>query len=426
MLKITAIEPGSPALKAGIAVGDELLSINRHSIDDQLDYQFHQADYSVTLKLVRQGKAISKRINKAIDSDLGLSFQPDRIIRCRNNCVFCFVHNNPKGMRQPLYVKDDDYRLSFIHGNFVTMTNVSESEIERIIKLRLSPLYISVQATDEATRQLLFSRKQIPPILPLLRRFAENKISFHSQVVVVPGYNDGPILDKTAAELAKLRPYALSLAVVPVGLTRYSRTAIGDGGKVIPVSAALSKKLIQQVECLRVKYRDSDNKFAYAADELFIRSGIDIPAARYYDDYPQIENGVGLARQFMDSIPRTISQKKKRDLAEKGIWVTGRSMEHIWKKYIFPKHGFTLNLLVVVNGLFGSKVTVSGLLAGKDILRKLKQMNPRSGPVIIPPNCLNDNDKFIDDFTPQELADRTGLDVIQGTYDFGETIRYII
>jgi len=425
MLKITGIEPGSSASRIGLKCGDKLISLNRHPVNDLLDYRFHQAEYSITLKLVRGGKVLVKRLTKEIDCDLGLYFEPDKIIRCRNNCVFCFVHNNPKGMRQPLYIKDDDYRLSFIHGNFVTMTNVSDEEIRRIIKLRHSPMYISVQATDEPTRQLLFGRKRLPPILPVLRKLAESKISFHSQVVVVPGYNDGSILDKTAADLANLRPFAQSLAVVPVGLTKYSRTAIGDGGKVCPVGKFLARKLIAQVERIRSQYGGSENKFAYAADELFIRSDMDIPPNSYYDDFPQIENGVGLVRQFLDSFPKKFSVRQKTTLGKKGIWITGKSMEQVWKKFVLSKYDIKINLLAIPNRLFGPKVTVSGLLAGKDILRELYKSGNKSGPVILPPNCINADDKFIDDFTPQDLADKTGFDIVQGTYDFGETLRLI-
>lgn len=425
MLKITGIEPGSPASRIGLKCGDELISLNRHPVNDLLDYRFYQAEYSITLKLIRNGKVIIKELTKEIDSDLGLYFERDKIIRCRNNCVFCFVHNNPKGMRQPLYVKDDDYRLSFIHGNFVTMTNVSDEEIQRIIKLRLSPMYISVQATDEPTRQMLFGRKQLPPILPILRKLAESNIYFHSQVVVVPGYNDRRILDKTAADLANLRPFAQSLAVVPVGLTKYSRTAIGDGGRVSPVGKSLARKLIEQIERIRSQYGDSENKFAYAADELFIRSDIDIPPISYYDDFSQIENGVGLVRQFLESFPKKFSVSQKTMLGKKGIWITGKSMEQVWNKFVLPKYNIKINLLAIPNRLFGPKVTVSGLLAGRDILRRLQKSGNKSGTVILPPNCLNADDKFIDDFTPQDLADNTGFEIVQGAYDFDETLRLI-
>jgi putative radical SAM enzyme (TIGR03279 family) len=206
MLKITNIKAGSPVFKIGVSIGDELISINGHAINEIIDYRFYQAEHRVALKLARNGKVFFRYLTKDIDSALGLDFEPDRIIRCRNNCVFCFVHNNPKGLRQTLYIKDDDYRQSFMYGNFVTLTNVSDYEIRRIIKLRLSPIYISVQATDEPVRRLLFGRRRLPPILSVLKELAESNIYFHSQVVIVPGYNDGSILDRTAADLAALRP----------------------------------------------------------------------------------------------------------------------------------------------------------------------------------------------------------------------------
>ncbi|NLI15339.1 MAG: DUF512 domain-containing protein [candidate division Zixibacteria bacterium] len=425
MLKITNIKAGSPVFKIGVSIGDELISINGHAINDIIDYRFYQAEHRVALKLARNGKVFFRYLTKDIDSDLGLDFEPDRIIRCRNNCVFCFVHNNPKGLRQTLYIKDDDYRQSFMYGNFVTLTNVSDYEIRRIIKLRLSPIYISVQATDEPVRRLLFGRRRLPPILSVLKELAESNIYFHSQVVIVPGYNDGSILDRTAADLAALRPFAQSLAVVPVGLTKFSRNMISDGGTVMPVGKFAAAKLIAQVDNYRKKYGDAENKFAYAADELFIRSDMDFPPTSYYDDYPQIENGVGMVRRFLDTIPNRISSRRKMMLRKKGIWITGRSMERVWQKYLFKKHRVELNLLPITNRFYGRKVTVSGLLAGKDILKGIKNAGRKSGMAILPPNCLNHDDRFIDDYSPQELADKTGLEIVQGTYDFGETIRLI-
>jgi putative radical SAM enzyme (TIGR03279 family) len=403
-----------------------LISLNDQPVNDIIDYQFHQASSRVKVRFSQDGQIINKNVYKNIDADLGLIFYPDKITHCRNNCIFCFVHNNPEGLRQSLYIKDDDYRLSFLHGNFVTLTNIDNSEINRIISIKLSPLYISVQATDEKTRQILFGRASLPSLMPILEKLASGGIYFHSQVVIVPGINDGETLNQTAADLARLRPYAASMAVVPVGLTKNSARVSQAGLAIKPVNISLARNLIEQVNHFRNSYGDRNNKFAYAADELFIMANQDIPTAGYYDDFPQIENGVGLVRQFLDSIPRRLSNAAKRALAETGLWITGSSMLNIWQKDVFPEYGFSLKLLPVTNRLFGSRVTVTGLLAGHDILENVKRAKLRSGPIILPPNCLNGDGKFIDDMTPMDLANQLSVDIIQGTYDFGETIRLLM
>ena len=269
MLKVIKINPGLPADSDKIRPGDRLLTINGIEIKDIIDYRFHEADTSLDLVFLRDKQTFAVHIDKEIDRQLGLEFETDRIIRCRNKCVFCFCHNNPKHLRRALYVKDDDYRYSFLHGSFITLTNLSESDIRRIIDMRLSPLYISVHATDIEVRRRLFGRANTPPVLPILRRLAENNIYFHLQVVVVPGYNDGDILYQTAADLAELRPYAQSLAIVPVGLTKYSRPDLQS------IGPKRSAGLINDVANFRRKYSSSENHFAYAADELYISAGVD-------------------------------------------------------------------------------------------------------------------------------------------------------
>ncbi|MCD6161471.1 MAG: DUF512 domain-containing protein [candidate division Zixibacteria bacterium] len=413
MLKIAKIIPGSPADTGSIKPGDILLKINDHDVADIIDYRYHEADNILLLQLIRNSRKYNVEIIKEIDQHAGMEFHPDKIIRCKNNCIFCFCHNNPKQLRRTLYIKDDDYRYSFLHGSFITLTNLSEQDIQRIIDLRLSPLYVSVQATDDAVRRLLFGKKTVPPVMPILRRFAENNISFHCQVVIVPGYNDGKILNKTAADLAELKPYAASLAVVPVGLTKFSNPILKTVGPKI------SAGLIGDVNRLRKKYGHKNNHFAYAADELFINAGIDIPSESYYDEFPQIENGVGMVRDFLNTFKRKLPSKVK------GCWITGKSMIKIWRGYILPRYGFKIKLIPVSNTLFGKKVSVSGLLPGKDIADKLRKLRLKNEPVIIPPNCLNDDGLLIDDFTMDDIESITGAKVIQGSYNFGETVRMV-
>jgi putative radical SAM enzyme (TIGR03279 family) len=413
MLKIVNIIPGSPTDTGRIKPGDRLLTINHADINDFIDYRYAESDEYVEMSLLRGEKPYKVIIEKEIDSSLGLEFEPDRIKRCKNNCIFCFCHNNPRHLRRSLYVKDDDYRYSFLHGSFVTLTNLSEDDIARIIRLRLSPLYVSVQATDHEVRQKLYGKKDVPPVMPLLKRLAENDIYFHCQVVVVPGYNDDEILMKTAADLAELQPYASSLAIVPVGLTNFSRPDLHSVG---PKKAG---ELIKTVDRFRKRYGSRENHFAYAADELFIKAGMELPAASYYDDFPQIENGVGMVRDFMDTIPAKTTGRID------GYWVTGKSMINIWRKYIIPKYNLKLKLIPVVNRLFGPRVTVTGLLSGEDIINGLNKIKLKGEPVVLPPNCFNHDGLFIDDLTVVDLKEKLGADIIQGRYSFADTLRMI-
>ncbi len=414
MLKVTKIIPGAPSDTGQIQPGDKLISINDIEIKDFIDYRYAEAEEEIQLKLLRGSKQYSVTIEKDIDQSLGLEFEPDKIIRCKNKCIFCFCHNNPRKLRRSLYIKDDDYRYSFLHGSFITLTNLSEDDIQRIIDLRLSPMYVSVHATDNNVRKELFGRANTPSIIPVLERFAENGIRFHCQVVVVPGYNDGEILYKTADDLAAFKPYAQSLAVVPVGLTDFSRPELQSIGE----KRAL--ELIEAVEDLRLGYGSDYNGFAYAADELFIKAGADIPGTSYYDDFPQIENGVGMVRDFLDTFPRKLPRKIN------GYWITGRSMYIVWKKYVMQEYDLDIKLIPVTNKLFGSKVTVSGLLSGEDILNTLKNRKlKKDQPVILPPNCLNHDGLFIDDLTIADFENELDMNAVQGSYSFAETLRMI-
>ncbi|MCP4581972.1 MAG: DUF512 domain-containing protein [candidate division Zixibacteria bacterium] len=413
MLKVAKINPGMPGNISEIRPGDQLMTINGVEIKDIIDFRFHEADQSLEMALIRGSEAYTVNIEKDIDQQIGLEFETDRIIRCRNKCVFCFCFNNPKHLRRALYVKDDDYRYSFLHGSFITLTNLSEADIQRIIDMRLSPMYVSVHATDMAVRKRLFGRENTPDVMPILRRFAENHIDFHCQIVVLPGYNDKDILRRTAADLAELKPYAQSMAIVPIGLTKFSRPDLQS------VGPKRSAALINETAKFRRKYGDKENRFAYAADELFITAGEAIPKTAYYDDFPQIENGIGMVRDFLDTFPRKLPANIR------GNWITGQSMAMVWKNYIMPKYNFKLKLIPVTNGLFGPRVTVSGLLPGKDILARLAKVNLKNEPIILPPNCLNHDGLFIDDLTVADIQDRLGVEVLRGEYSFAETLRMV-
>ncbi len=416
MLEIRSIARGSPADCGRFVVGDKLISLNGREVNDIIDYRYYQASASLKIVLNRGRERFEFKISKEIDQDLGLEFKPDRIIRCRNKCLFCFVGNNARGMRRSLYLKDDDYRLSFLHGNYITLTDLPESDLRRIIEMRLSPLYVSVHATDAEARAKLFNRTDLPPLIPVLRKLADNGIRLHCQVVIVPGINDSDVLETTARDLAELRPAVQSLAVVPVGLTKY---AFSRGRKRYPVRLVTSSeagKLIMAIAGFRRKFGDRHNNFAYASDELFLLAGIPIPKRFYYDDFPQIENGVGMVRRFIDSIP---AAAKRRISA---LAVTGRSMYPFWKEKIIRGVEKFLKVVVVDNRFWGKSVTVTGLLAGADILARLRKLKNIPPVVILPPNCLNDDDKFIDDYSFDDLSSGLDLKLVRGTYDLSETL----
>lgn len=416
MLKIRSIVRGSPADCGKFAVGDELISINGHEIGDFIDYKYHQASAVLKIEFRRGKDRLEFKMVKEIDQDLGLEFKPDRIIRCRNKCRFCFVNNNAPGMRRSLYLKDDDYRLSFLHGNYITLTNLSDSDLRRIIEMRLSPLYVSVHATDAQARARLFNRADLQPLIPVLRKLAEGGIRMHCQVVIVPGINDGEVLETTARDLAELRPAVQSLAVVPVGLTKYALSRKRGGLSPRLVKSSEARRLVAAVAEIRRRFGDRQNGFAYASDEMFLLAGIPIPKRSYYDEFPQIENGVGMVRRFIDSIPPAAKRRVN------ALAVTGRSMFPFWKEKIICGAGNGLKVVAVDNRFWGKSVTVTGLLTGADILARLRKIKKGPPVVILPPNCLNDDDRFIDDCSREELSAGLNRPVIRGSYDLTETL----
>jgi len=413
MLKIHSLTAGGLAERYNLQPGDKIIEINGNPVSDIIDYRYNESDISLDLTVLRDEQPLSISIDKEIDRSLGIEFEADRIKRCKNNCIFCFCHNNPKQLRRTLYVKDDDYRHSFLYGSFVTLTNLSEDDIDRISRLRLSPLYVSVHATDPKVRQILFGRKQTASVLPLIDKLTSKDIQIHCQIVVVPGINDGEVLERTVTDLASYYPQVQSIAVVPVGLTKFSR----PGLKTVGPKRAL--KIIDAVNKFRQIFGHRDNHFIYAADELYAISGEKIPQAEYYDDFPQIENGIGMVRDFLDSFPSRMTANIP------GLWSTGKSMIKIWRSYVIPRYNVKLNLVSVANMLFGSKVTVSGLLCGKDIVSKIKKMKVNDQPLIIPPNCLNTDELFIDDYTIDRVEQETKREVIKGEYNMQKTLKMI-
>jgi putative radical SAM enzyme (TIGR03279 family) len=385
---ITEIEPQSVGQVAGLRRGDRLLSINGHSLRDIIDVQFYAAHETLELAIDRDGSRLQVVVQRDYAQELGLSFVNPTfdvdIRRCSNNCDFCFVKQNAPGMRRSLYVKDDDYRYSFLFGNFVTLTNLTEDDWARLEEQRLSPLYVSVHATEPELRRRFLECKNAPDVIGQLRRLADLGIEVHTQVVLVPGLNDGEHLARTVAELVSLyRNPVASVGVVPVGLTKYHRGACRT---YTPGECELVLDQLEQWHAESRARRDSG--FVYPSDEWYLVAGRGVPPARQYDGFPQIENGVGMVRQLLDEWDGLRASLPESHL-ESATLVCGTLIAPVLSKIVGElgrQTGVDLHLVPVVNQFFGTVTTVSGLLTGKDVVAALQGM--QLGDLVLLPSAM--------------------------------------
>ncbi|MBI5485551.1 MAG: DUF512 domain-containing protein [Deltaproteobacteria bacterium] len=412
-LYIDSVEPGSIAEEMEIGTGDRLLAVNGHYLRDIIDYSYYSASESQLLLEVEKagGELWELEIEREPGESLGLFFSAPEPARCANNCVFCFVHQLPKGLRKPLYVKDEDYRLSFLNGNYVTLANLKKAELARIIAQRLSPLYISVHATNPALREQLLGKKNIPPILEQLRKLAETGIAMHTQVVLCPGLNDGAELERTVADLAALHPAVRSLAVVPLGLTAHRRKL----PLLTPVDSAYATEFVSKWEPrARVLRKQLGETFLYLADEFYLKAALPFPAIKEYGDFPQIENGVGMVPLFMKEA-RQVLRRARPIGTFRATVVTGMSSAGFvgeFLKKLGDKTGLDLVPLAVENRLFGASVTVSGLVSGNDIVAALEGHEIGSA-LLVPDVMLKEGEGlFLDDVSLEELERRIGCRAI--------------
>jgi putative radical SAM enzyme (TIGR03279 family) len=408
---ITRVLPDSIAAEIGFEAGDRLVSINGQAPRDLIDYQFLCADEVLELEVLDvQGKAHQVEIEKDYDDDLGLEFESalfDGLIQCNNRCPFCFIDQQPPGKRQSLYLKDDDYRLSFLYGSYLTLTNLTEREWQRIAQMRLSPLYVSVHATEPEVRTRLLKNPRAGLILDQLRWFQSQRLQIHAQVVLCPGINDGPHLERTLLDLAQFGaateedlPTVASVAVVPVGLTRF-RPAEDE---LVPVTPEKAKQVIAQVQALQTKFRQTlGTTFAWLADEWFLIGRLDLPPASHYEDYPQIGNGVGSIHQFLDQF-RTAAKQLPSQIAPPRhfTWVVGNAVEYAFQPIVERLNrveGLTVQLAALRSEYWGQQITVTGLLTGNDLLQGLRNINLGDG--ILLPNLMlkHDEARFLDDMT---------------------------
>jgi putative radical SAM enzyme (TIGR03279 family) len=407
---VAAVTPGSPAAAAGIAPGDRLVAIDARPVRDYIDYRFLTAEEHVEVEVVRpDGASRAVIIEKHPDQDLGLEFASDLFDRmriCRNKCLFCFYDQLPKGLRRSLYVKDDDFRLSFLHGNFVTLTNLSRADYTRICEQRLSPLYISVHATDVEVRRRILGNRRAANILTQMRRFARCGIEMHAQIVLCPGLNDGRILEQTVRDLAGLHPAVFSIAIVPVGLTAH-RAGLPE---LRPVDADAARTVIARVRDWQTEFlAQIGSRLVYAADEMYLLASAKSPPADEYEGFPQCDNGVGMARVFLDELDAT-DFRRAAGLAV--TLVTGVLARALVGKLAarMREHGVRAEVIVVENRLLGPSVTVAGLMAGEDVAAALERRT--LGDVIVLPSTALRDCEFLDSVKIEELSRRLGKRII--------------
>lgn len=409
-VRVESVEPGSPAARAGIAPGDRIRSVSGKPVADLLDLFFLTARSRYTIEWAGRGGA-ARSASFRTGEPLGVHPEPVRVRRCRNRCIFCFVHQLPRGLRKALYVKDEDVRLSFLHGQYVTLTDATEDELGRILRYRLSPLYVSIHATDPALRRRLLGNPRAQDILPLMRRLIRGGITLHGQIVVCPDINDGPELERTLTDLLELHPGLSTVSVVPVGLTAH-RAGLPP---LRPVTAPEAAQTIDLAERFR-KAAGSGNgePFVLAADEYYLLAGRPVPGRRIYGDFCQLENGVGLIRRFLDGEAALFRRKRLPTDSRGGIVVTGESPKALVSTFLArysAATGGAFRSLPVPNRLMGPSVTVTGLVSGTDILAALGDIRPER--LFVPSVMLRDaGDLFLDGMTTEQLERESGAEVI--------------
>jgi putative radical SAM enzyme (TIGR03279 family) len=411
---VASIRRRTPAASAGLLAGDRILAVNGAPLRDAIDFQFHAGDDRLELTVARDGGRAALVLERR-GADLGLELAaptPSEIATCANKCVFCFIHQLPKGMRRSLYVKDDDFRLSFLHGNYITLTDLSEAELARIEEQRLSPLYVSVHATDPALRHELLGRPRVSAdILPRLERLARAGIRIHAQIVLCPDLNDGAHLERTVSELAPLHPRVATTAVVPVGLTRH-RERLPRLRALTPPEA---RALVDTVGGWQARFLDTlGSRFVFLADEIYLMAGLPLPDADAYEGFPVAEDGIGLVRRFEDDVAHALRRARGTTGARAVTVVTGEMYGPRLERLLAPlaARGVDARVVAVPNDFFGRAIAVAGLLTGRDIQRHLAALPDLGEEVLVPSVTVRDVDGvFLDDLTPKDLAADLGVPV---------------
>ena len=418
-IRITSVEPGSPARRARIHKGDTLISINGNAITDVLDYRFYMTDEHLEILLCDQEKKLrTVVVEKDEYDDLGLEFETylmDRQMGCKNACIFCFVDQTPPGMRKSLYFKDDDTRMSFLFGNYTTLTNLKEGDIQRIIKMHISPINISIQTMNPALRVQMMKNPFAGESLKFVRMLTEGGIKINTQIVLCPGYNDGEQLEYSLSELAKLGPNVQSIAVVPVGLTRYRE-------KLTPLRGFFPQEAVEVVKTMERwgEYfcKEYGTRTAYASDEFYILAGKDFPPYEFYEDFAQLENGVGMMTLMQHDFTQALkeAQLEQSPAAHRCTIATGQLAYPMMQDFAervqqaFPQ--VQVQVKKIRNDFWGPTITVAGLITGQDLLAQLEGLDLGS-ELLIPANMLrHEQDRFLDDLTLEQVQETLGVPVL--------------
>jgi putative radical SAM enzyme (TIGR03279 family) len=419
--KITKVLPQSIAAEIGFEAGDAIVAINGIKPRDLIDYQFLCADEFLELEVLdARGKTHQIEIEKDYDDDLGLEFETalfDNLIQCNNRCPFCFIDQQPPGKRSSLYLKDDDYRLSFLYGSYLTLTNLPEKEWQRIEQMRLSPLYVSVHATEPEVRTRLLKNPRAGRILQQLKWFQERRLQIHAQVVVCPGINDGEHLEKTLRDLTSFHtgeiPAVASVAVVPVGLTRFRP----QEDELVPVTREKAKEVISQVKLLCQEFKQKyGSNVAWLADEWFLIAGEELPSEAEYEEYPQLDNGVGSIRLFIKQFTHAANELLPAKIfpEKKLTWVVGNAVETAFKplvKQLNNVEGLDVKMRALYSDYWGQNISVTGLLTGHDLLYHLKGQDLGDG-ILLPSVMLKHGELiFLDDMTVEEVSHQLNISI---------------
>ena len=427
-VKISGIEKNSLAAKKKIEKDDVLISINGNEINDVLDYRFYINDTKLLLSLkTADGKSKLAMIRKDEFEDIGLEFETylmDKQRSCKNKCIFCFIDQLPKGLRKSLYFKDDDSRLSFLFGNYITLTNLTDDEVQRIIKMHISPVNVSVHTMNPGLRVKMMANPKAGDALNRLKAFADAGIILNTQLVLCPGINDGKELEFSLNELSKLYPAVQSIAAVPVGLSDHREGLY----ELKPYNEQTAGEVIDTIDRFNEKFKkENGTVIAYAADEFYIKANRPMPDEEYYNGYPQLDNGVGMWTLLKTEFEQALEKCEEKTVDRRVTVVTGVAayplISELAKKAENKIKGLSVNVVEVKNKLLGSMITVSGLICGADIVSALENTD-LGEELIIPPNCLrSEGDMFLDDMTVDELSEKLNVKVTQNGTDGEDLLR---
>lgn len=422
MIRVSGIQPGSIAEQVGMLPATELLSVNGRALDDFLDWEFLTADDELIIEAkLPDGESVEYEIQRADGEPLGVVLEPPRVRRCANRCEFCFIEGLPKGLRKSLYVRDDDYRLSFAYGNFATLSNVKERDIQRIIEYRLSPLYVSVHATPWEARKVLLNNPRVPNILEQLTRLAEGGIQFHCQMVVVPGLNDGDVLEQSLTDLWNFGDSVLTVALVPVGLTQFSHLYTGK-----PMDVKNASAILAHVERWEERARrERGIRWVIGSDELYLLAQRELPGPEHYGDFDQIENGVGAVTYLRKQVAEGLASLPRLDGRRIGVvtgWSMGQGLIQPLLEQLTRATGAHFELIVMENSLFGPTTTTAGLLVGADFRRALADRHDLD-LALIPAESINEDGIFLDDASFIEVREEMPMPVYP-SYDFIDVLQH--